>query len=184
MNKQFFIEHNDNSDNPKDPEMEENRPVEHSDNFTGTPPMWEKFDQQTRSEAVPNPDADSMNEAEDHEIQPAKMPQTRELIDAPLPTNDPMDAKPGSGFTVHAPEESELLHKRWNEIQGEFVDDPHRAVQQANELVAELVEKTTQMLAKEKSTLESEWKPGNNVSTEELRQTMQHYRSFFNHLVV
>jgi hypothetical protein len=81
-------------------------------------------------------------------------------------------------------EESEQLRTRWNEIQGMFVDDPRSAVQQADALVSEVVERITQMFADEHSALESQWKQGNDVSTEDLRRALQHYRSFFNRLVV
>jgi hypothetical protein len=80
-------------------------------------------------------------------------------------------------------EESELLRTRWNEIQGKFVDEPRAAVQLADALVSEVVEKITQMFTNEHSSLESQWKQGNDVSTEDLRKALQHYRSFFNRLV-
>jgi hypothetical protein len=32
--------------------------------------------------------------------------------------------------------------------------------------------------------LESQWNQGSDVSTEDLRKALQHYRSFFNRLVV
>jgi hypothetical protein len=79
---------------------------------------------------------------------------------------------------------SERLRTRWNDIQGRFVDEPRSAVQQADVLVSEVVEKITQMFADEHSLLESQWKQGNDVSTEDLRKALQHYRSFFNRLVV
>lgn len=81
-------------------------------------------------------------------------------------------------------EVSEHLRTRWNEIQGKFVDEPRSAVQQADALVSEVVEKITQMFADEHGSLESQWKEGNDVSTEDLRKALQHYRSFFNRLVV
>lgn len=81
-------------------------------------------------------------------------------------------------------EESELFRTRWNEIQGKFVDEPRAAVQLADGLVSEVVEKITQMFTNEHSSLESQWKQGNDVSTEDLRKALQHYRSFFNRLVV
>jgi hypothetical protein len=79
---------------------------------------------------------------------------------------------------------SEDLRTRWNEIQGGFVDEPRAAVQQADALVSEVVEKITRMFASEHGSLESQWKQGNDVSTEDLRKALQHYRSFFNRLVV
>ena len=81
-------------------------------------------------------------------------------------------------------EESEHFRTLWNEIQGKFVDEPRSAVQQADALVSEVIEKITQMFSSEHSSLEGQWKEGNDVSTEDLRKALQHYRSFFNRLVV
>ena len=80
--------------------------------------------------------------------------------------------------------EAELFRTRWSEIQGKFVDEPRSAVQQADALVSEVIEKITQMFADEHTSLEGQWKEGNDVSTEDLRMALQHYRSFFNRLVV
>jgi Na+/phosphate symporter len=81
-------------------------------------------------------------------------------------------------------EDSEQLRTRWNEVQGKFVDEPRSAVQQADALVAEVIDKITAMFAKEHGLLEDQWKKGEDVSTEDLRKALQHYRSFFNRLVV
>jgi deoxyribodipyrimidine photolyase-like uncharacterized protein len=81
-------------------------------------------------------------------------------------------------------EESEQFRTRWSEIQGKFVDEPRSAVQQADALVSEVIEKITQMFANEHGSLESQWNQGNNVSTEELRMALKHYRSFFNRLIL
>lgn len=80
--------------------------------------------------------------------------------------------------------EMEHLRTRWYEIQGKFVDEPRTAVMQADELVSEVIEQIAQMFANEHSLLESQWNQGSEVSTEDLRQALQHYRSFFNRLVV
>jgi hypothetical protein len=81
-------------------------------------------------------------------------------------------------------EESEHFRKLWNEVQGKFVDEPRSAVQQADALVSDVIEKITRMFANEHSSLEEQWKEGKDVSTEDLRKALQHYRSFFNRLVV
>ena len=80
--------------------------------------------------------------------------------------------------------ESEHLRTRWKEIQGKFVDEPRSAVQQADTLVSEVIDTITEMFANEHGALEGQWKDGKDVSTEDLRQALQHYRSFFNRLVV
>jgi len=79
---------------------------------------------------------------------------------------------------------SEHFRTLWNEIQGKFVDEPRAAVQQADALVSEVVDQITQMFASEHSALEARWNQGKDVSTEDLRQALQRYRSFFNRLVV
>lgn len=81
-------------------------------------------------------------------------------------------------------DEAEQFRSHWNEIQGRFVDEPRLAVEQADALVSEVIEKISQMFANQHGSLENQWKQGNDVSTEELRQTLQHYRAFFNRLVV
>jgi predicted NAD-dependent protein-ADP-ribosyltransferase YbiA (DUF1768 family) len=96
----------------------------------------------------------------------------------------PVGANAGSPAALLNREDSEHLRTRWNEIQGKFVDEPRSAVQQADALVSEVVEKITQMFASEHSSLESQWNQGIDVSTEDLRKALQHYRSFFNRLVV
>lgn len=81
-------------------------------------------------------------------------------------------------------EESEVLRARWNEIQGQFVDEPRTAVQQADILVSEVIQQITKRFADNHTALESQWNQGNDVSTEDLRMALQHYRSFFNRMVV
>ena len=81
-------------------------------------------------------------------------------------------------------EESELFHTRWNEIQGKFVDEPRSAVEQADELVSEVIGLITEMFNNEHRSLEATWNKGNDVSTEDLRIALQRYHSFFNSLVV
>lgn len=64
------------------------------------------------------------------------------------------------------------------------MDEPRSTVQQADALVSDVIEKITQMFANEHGALEEQWKEGKDVSTEDLRKALQHYRSFFNRLVV
>jgi len=90
----------------------------------------------------------------------------------------------GSVAALLNDEESEHFRKLWTEIQGKFVDEPRSAVQQADALVSDVIEKITQMFASEHGSLEEQWKEGKDVSTEDLRQALRHYRSFFKRLVV
>jgi hypothetical protein len=72
---------------------------------------------------------------------------------------------------------------QWKEIQAEFVDEPRRAVQDADALVAELMQRLAQMFAGEREQLESRWAGGDDVSTEDLRRGLRRYRSFFERLL-
>ena len=93
------------------------------------------------------------------------------------------DAPTGEVVPLLNPEESGQLHKRWMDIQVMFVDDPQSAVQQADALVSEVVGNITRMFASEHSALEVQWNQGKDLSTEDLRKSLQLYRSFFNRLV-
>jgi len=81
-------------------------------------------------------------------------------------------------------EEAETFRSRWIAIQGQFVDEPRQAVQEADELVAETMQRLAQIFATEREGLESDWDRGGDVTTEDLRVTLQRYRSFFDRLLV
>jgi len=96
----------------------------------------------------------------------------------------PIGTNAGASASLLNREESEQFRTRWNEIQGKFVDEPRSAVEQADELVTEVIELITEMFNNEHRSLEAQWNKGNDVSTEDLRIALQRYRSFFNSLVV
>ncbi len=68
--------------------------------------------------------------------------------------------------------ESEVVdyRSRWGNIQTGFVDEPRRAVEDADNLVASLMKKLAEGFANERSRLEKQWDQGDNVSTEDLRR--------------
>jgi hypothetical protein len=72
---------------------------------------------------------------------------------------------------------------RWSTIQTNFVDEPKDAVREADGLVAEVIQRVAQRFAEERQKLEGQWSSGGDVSTEDLRQALQHYRSFFQRLL-
>jgi hypothetical protein len=79
--------------------------------------------------------------------------------------------------------ELEELRNRWRGVQTAFVDEPRRAVEQADGLVASAMKRLAEVFAGERSKLEQEWDRGDNVSTEDLRLALQRYRSFFHRLL-
>lgn len=80
-------------------------------------------------------------------------------------------------------DETDSFRSRWQEIQGTFVDDPRSAVQQADNLVADIMKRLAALFADERSQLERQWEQGEDVSTEDLRVALQSYRSFFDRLL-
>jgi hypothetical protein len=79
--------------------------------------------------------------------------------------------------------ELEGLRTRWKEIQTAFVDEPRKAVEQADGLVASAMNRLAEVFAQERSGLEQQWDRGDNVSTENLRVALQRYRAFFDRLL-
>ena len=63
------------------------------------------------------------------------------------------------------------------------MDDPRAAVERADALVAEVVQSLTTSFTDERSRLEQQWSQGEDVSTEDLRQALHRYRSFFERLL-
>jgi hypothetical protein len=80
-------------------------------------------------------------------------------------------------------EDTESFQARWREIQVRFVDEPRDSVKDADGLVAELMQRLAGSFSEERNRLEGEWERGSEVSTEDLRVALKHYRSFFNRLL-
>src|SRR5580704_1497904 len=80
-------------------------------------------------------------------------------------------------------DEMQSMRAQWKDIQAEFADEPRKAVQDADALVAELMQRLAQMFAGERDQLESRWAGGDEVSTEDLRDGLRRYRSFFERLL-
>jgi hypothetical protein len=89
----------------------------------------------------------------------------------------------GPGAQLLDAGERDTIVARWREIQAGFVDEPRTAVQEADALVTDLMERLSRAFASELDQLESRWASGEQVSTEDLRQGLQRYRSFFERLL-
>jgi hypothetical protein len=75
------------------------------------------------------------------------------------------------------------FRNRWQGVQTGFVDEPREAVQRADALVAELMQRLATTFRDERESLEAQWSRGDDVSTEDLRVALQRYRSFFERLL-
>ena len=84
---------------------------------------------------------------------------------------------------LFASEESTRLRASWERIQTGFVDEPRHAVEQADELVAQVMQRLARVFSDERGQLEAQWTRGDDVSTEDLRIALRRYRSFFDRLL-
>jgi hypothetical protein len=80
-------------------------------------------------------------------------------------------------------DQAERFTSRWQEIQAGFVDEPRDSVEQADALVADLMQRLAAGFSEERKHLESQWDEGDDVSTEDLRVALTRYRSFFERLL-
>jgi hypothetical protein len=126
-----------------------------------------------------------------------------EVVDAPDSTNEPQardaeasddGAEDGAADAVERDDEptSEALlpaddaqrfRDRWESVQAGFVDKPQETVEEADDLVRDLVQELTAGFVQRREKLEGQWKEGDDASTEDLRVALTHYRSFFNRLL-
>jgi len=101
--------------------------------------------------------------------------QETETLDNPAAVSKPMPL-----FS-----ESEMgdFRSQWSKVQTGFVDEPRRTVEDADKLLAAMMQRLAEGFANERSGLEKQWESGDNVSTEDLRLALQRYRSFFDRLL-
>ena len=94
---------------------------------------------------------------------------------------DPSD-NAGEPATLIAPEQARGFQARWNELKGEFVDEPRRAVRQANELGGEVLDELERLFRDQRGDLERGL-DDERTSTEDLRIAFGRYHSFFDRLL-
>lgn len=81
------------------------------------------------------------------------------------------------------PEIAAEFRERWNQVQIGFVDDPRQAVQQADELVAQVMKRLAGSFAEQRSRLEASLGRDGQADTEDMRMALRGYRSFFQRLL-
>lgn len=104
--------------------------------------------------------------------------EPREATPVSRPGIDEEDVSP-----LFAQEEGDGYLTRWDAIQTGFVDEPRRAVEEADALVADVMKRLAEGFARERGKLESQWDRGDKISTEDLRLALRRYRSFFQRLL-
>jgi hypothetical protein len=114
---------------------------------------------------------------------PPKQPEGPELVKGQEP--ETLDKAVAASEPMPLFSESEMgdFRSQWSKIQTGFVDEPRRTVEDADKLVAAVMQRLAEGFANERSGLEKQWDRGDNVSTEDLRVALQRYRSFFDRLL-
>jgi hypothetical protein len=93
------------------------------------------------------------------------------------------DTAPATAEPLFPKEKTDAFQGRWVDIQARFVDEPRQSVQDADSLVAELMQQLADGFSRVRSDLEGQWDRGDAVSTEDLRVALQRYRAFFERLL-
>lgn len=88
-----------------------------------------------------------------------------------------------TGAGLLGDEQSRRFRSRWDDIQASFVDEPRRAVGDADALVREATDSLHECFERDRRQLEGIWDRGEEVTTEDLRVTLRRYRSFFERLL-
>jgi hypothetical protein len=96
------------------------------------------------------------------------------------PQRDPASGQLAALFDADVAQD---FRSRWSEVQIGFVDDPKRAVQQADELVAQVMKSLAESFARQRSNIEADVGGADQASTENLRVALRSYRSFFERLL-
>jgi len=103
--------------------------------------------------------------------------------------DEPRGATPAGSDGADAPlelfgaDDVNRFRDEWREIQVKFVDDPQEAVRGADHLVSEVMDSLTDTFNHHKHDLEEQWQHGEQAETEDLRQALRRYRSFFDQLL-
>lgn len=123
-------------------------------------------DLRERPESDPDPEVEPEPSADaDPEVEPE-----------PEAATDPEpEVEPGPGFMGETSE----LHRRWEGVQASFVDDPRRAVEQADEMVSAAVAALQAHIEQRREDLAETWRGEQQASTDALLTAFQCYRELF-----
>jgi hypothetical protein len=97
-------------------------------------------------------------------------------------TDNALSATPAADEPLVAEESVVDYRARWEVIQQGFVDDPRKAVTEADTLVDDVLKNLADSFERQHQGLEQQWS-GGEPSTEDLRSALQRYRAFFQRLL-
>ena len=136
------------------------------------------MNEQVKDEEVSTADVAAATER--YEAQPQRTMGTKEFASSMAPMRPAGENRP---MALLNSGDADNFRARWDAIQTSFVDEPRRAVEQADALVVDLMKRLAQIFSDERGQLEEKWGQDRDVSTEDLRVALQRYRSFFGRLL-
>jgi hypothetical protein len=71
----------------------------------------------------------------------------------------------------------------WEQLRNDFANDPRSTLEEANRLVASLLQQIEDRFSSERERLEQDWDARGQVSTEALRIALTRYRTLFERLL-
>src|SRR6266536_4456880 len=108
------------------------------------------------AEVTPGSEIERMEE-DAAELTPGSEIKRMEENAAELTPPQPAEQAAPQPVQLLATDEAQNLRSRWDAIQTGFVDEPRRAVEQADSLVAEVMKRLAETFAEERSKLEGQW---------------------------
>ena len=113
--------------------------------------------------------------------------EPRSDISAEIPPEAPIIPMGGVRKTATEPplipkRELEDLRARWIGLQSTFVDNPRKAVEDANTLVTSAMKQIDETFRYQRSQIEKQMTKG-NASTEDMRVALQQYRALLDRLL-
>ena len=135
------------------------------------------------TQTAPPGEARTEASATDQSVEAAPAAATQDQDTQAEPESTDEAASAANGGSLLPADMDATFQQRWKEIQTRFVDEPRGAVEDADGLVANLMQQLAEGFAKERERLEAQWGRGEDISTEDLRVALQRYRTFFQRLL-
>jgi len=111
---------------------------------------------------------------------PAKPPArpAPAALTAEVPSDVPISASATEAISLLPDDAATRFRARWELIQSGFVDDPRRSVEEAGALIEEALNQLRAVFDEKRAHMQGNGK----LPTEDLRQTLRHYRLLLNRL--
>lgn len=134
------------------------------------------------AEAQPEATAETRPEPEaTAETQPG--PEEREAAAVEQREKAVGRAAPAQVGELIAATDAERMRGQWRDVQASFVDDPRKAVQDADALVGAAMDDLRRRFENQRSALSGDWREAEHADTEALRMALRRYRQLFDSLV-